>query len=96
MQPTPVFLLGESPWTEEPGRLQSGGRKELDTTEHTCIAYYQFLCYQPRRKAAQQSLSVCPEDSLSPLQNALPNHKKHIALIFAKYVMEDLFSIILI
>jgi len=20
-QPTPVFLLGESPWTEEPGRL---------------------------------------------------------------------------
>ena len=22
-QPTPVFLLGESPWTEEPGRLQS-------------------------------------------------------------------------
>ena len=24
-QPTPVFLLGESPWTEEPGRLQSMG-----------------------------------------------------------------------
>ena len=22
-QPTPVFLLGEFPWTEEPGRLQS-------------------------------------------------------------------------
>ena len=22
-EPTPVFLLGESPWTEEPGRLQS-------------------------------------------------------------------------
>ena len=22
-QPTPVFLPGESPWTEEPGRLQS-------------------------------------------------------------------------
>ena len=22
-QPTPVFLLGESPWTEEPGALQS-------------------------------------------------------------------------
>ena len=21
-QPTPVFLTGESPWTEEPGRLQ--------------------------------------------------------------------------
>ena len=24
-QPTPVFLPGESPWTEEPGRLQSMG-----------------------------------------------------------------------
>ena len=24
-QPTPVFLLGESPWTEKPGRLQSMG-----------------------------------------------------------------------
>ena len=23
--PTPVFLLGESPWTEEPGGLQSMG-----------------------------------------------------------------------
>ena len=32
-QPTPVFLPGESPWTEEHGRLQSMGRKESDTTE---------------------------------------------------------------
>ena len=31
-QPTPVFLLGESPWTEEPGGLQSMG---LDMTEAT-------------------------------------------------------------
>jgi len=27
--PTPVFLLGESPWTEEPGRLQSMGSKRV-------------------------------------------------------------------
>ena len=32
-QPPPVFLPGESPWTEEPGRLQSMGRKEADTNE---------------------------------------------------------------
>ena len=25
MEPTPVFLPGESPWIEEPGRLQSIG-----------------------------------------------------------------------
>jgi len=27
-QPTPVFLPGESPWTEEPGGLQSWGHRE--------------------------------------------------------------------
>ena len=32
-QPTLVLLPGESPWTEEPGGLQSMGRKELDMTE---------------------------------------------------------------
>ena len=28
-QPTPVFLPGESPWTEEPGRLQSMGSQTV-------------------------------------------------------------------
>ena len=32
-QPTPVLLPGESPWTEEPGGLQSWGCKQSDTTE---------------------------------------------------------------
>ena len=32
-QPTPLFLPGESPRTEETGGLQSTGHKELDTTE---------------------------------------------------------------
>ena len=37
-QPTPVFLPGESPWTEEPGRLQSLGSQRVGhdrVTEHT-------------------------------------------------------------
>ena len=34
-QPTPVLLPGESPWTEEPGRLQSIASKEMDMTEVT-------------------------------------------------------------
>ena len=38
-QPTSVFLPGESPWTEEPGRLQSMGRKELDMTERLSTAH---------------------------------------------------------
>ena len=28
-QPTPVFLTGESPWTEKPGRLQSMGLQRV-------------------------------------------------------------------
>ena len=28
-QPTPLFLPGESPWTEEPGRLQSMGLQRV-------------------------------------------------------------------
>ena len=28
-QPTPVFLPGESPWTEEPGRLQLMGSQRV-------------------------------------------------------------------
>ena len=33
-QSTPVFLPGESPWTEEPGGLQPiGGHKESDMAE---------------------------------------------------------------
>ena len=41
-QPTPVFLPGESPWTEKPGGYSPWGCKELDMTEqistaqHTC------------------------------------------------------------
>ena len=34
-QPTPVFLPGEFPRTEEPGGLGPQGRKELDMTEMT-------------------------------------------------------------
>ena len=32
-QPTPLFLPGEPPWTEEPDGLQSMGHKEPDTAE---------------------------------------------------------------
>ena len=32
-QPTPVFLPGESPRTEEPGGLQTMGLQRADTTE---------------------------------------------------------------
>ena len=39
-QPTPVFSLGESPWTEEPGGYSPWGSKELDTTEQLGTAQH--------------------------------------------------------
>ena len=35
-------LAWEIPWTEEPGRLQSTGHKELDTTEQLSTQYTQI------------------------------------------------------
>ena len=31
------ILAWKIPWTEEPGRLQSSGCKELDVTKHVCV-----------------------------------------------------------
>ena len=30
MEPTPIFLPGESPWTEDPGGLQSIGSHRIE------------------------------------------------------------------
>ena len=35
MQPMPVFLPGESPWTEKPGRLQSMGSQRFGHDQAT-------------------------------------------------------------
>ena len=42
-QPTPEFLPGDSPWTEEPGGLQSMGHKESNTTEVTKHSTYKVM-----------------------------------------------------
>ena len=47
-QPTPVFLPGESPWTEQPGELQSMGckkvRHDLATEQQQRSCEYIGLC----------------------------------------------------
>ena len=40
-----VFLPGESPWTEEPGGLQSMGRRELDMTERLVTGKFGMLLF---------------------------------------------------
>ena len=49
-QPTPVFLSGESPWTEEPGGLQSMrsqrvGHSWVTNTHTCCFIYYSTLLF---------------------------------------------------
>ena len=42
-QPNPVFLPGESPWSEEPGRLPSMG-SQSDTTKHSTLDVIEPRC----------------------------------------------------
>ena len=42
-QSTPLFLPRESPWTEEPGGLQSMGHKETDVIEWLSAARYREI-----------------------------------------------------
>ena len=52
-QPTPVFFPGESPWSEEPGRLQSTGSQRvrhdelLSTAPHKLVYSDNPLCTRP-------------------------------------------------
>ena len=76
-QPTPVFLPGESPWTEEPGRLQSMGSQRVrheETTQHThtqphYISTEYSISHLP--KWLLHSFSV-PKLSIIPLHWCLP------------------------
>ena len=72
-QPTPVFLPRESPWTEEPGRLQSMGSQRVrhggNNSAHTHTQpYYIPMVYSISRlpKWLLHSLSV-PRLSIIPL-----------------------------
>ena len=51
-QPTPVFLLGESPWTEEPGEPQSMGSQRIGHDWAT------------KQSTAQKDLGLHPESSV--------------------------------
>ena len=57
-EPTPVFLPGESPWTEEPSRLQSIAGTESDTTEvteHTRRTHATWMRRDPQAKSCKHT-----------------------------------------
>ena len=66
-QPTPESLLGEIPWTEYPGGLQSMGSQELDTTEgmstHMVFLVVMYGCESWMIKKAKHQKIEAGEDS---------------------------------
>ena len=60
-QPTPVVLPGESPWTEEPGRLQSMGSQRTIQTQLSDWVHTQ----NPSQISARVSLVCRPPSSYS-------------------------------
>ena len=63
-QPTPVFLPGESPWTQEPGRLQSISHFS-SAQSLSCVQ----LFVTPWPAACQASLSITNSRSLLRLMS---------------------------
>ena len=88
-QPTPVFMPGESPWTEEPGRLQSMESQESDMTEatdHTLLSTYagelifalthcaKSSCFAIRPNHPQQKVQDRTLGHLAPVSSLPPSH----------------------
>ena len=64
MQPIPVLLPGESPWTEAPGRLQSMGSQRIGhdwTTKHT----QHNTCFSPHSAENVLEIEDCALNSIS-------------------------------
>ena len=87
-QPTPVFLPGESPWTEEPGRLQlysPWGHKELDTTE--CCLMNRFRpILTPGLKSCGPSLLLELDILMLKRKGSEKEVQLDLRLRFTKYV----------
>ena len=70
-QPTPVFLPRESPWTEEPGRLQSIRSQRVgpnwNDLAHTCAGQTNSWCYIQPWKAESISSKIRNNTRMSTL-----------------------------
>ena len=83
-QPTPVFLPGESPWTEEPGGLQSSGSQRAGhdrVTAHLGLIMVPLLFWSCRRVCVSSLLSRTSQHWW-PL--FVPQHPVHAFVEFGK------------
>ena len=86
-QPTPVFLPGESPWTEESGELQSTGSQELDTTERLNHHHHNLVCSQQEIVKINFNFGViCPD-----IKYYISNQKK-LSVLSADFVVPFIIS----
>ena len=85
-QPTPVFLPGESPWTEEPGGLQSTGSQELDTTERL-NHHHHLVCSQQEIVKVNFNFGVICAD----IKYYISNQKK-LSVLSADFVVPLIIS----
>ena len=68
-QPTPVFLPGEPPWTEETGRLQPRGSQRVrHDWNNLAHAYLTSPC-----KCLSQTLTMCPKQNSSAFKSEFPS-----------------------
>ena len=65
-QPTPVFLPGESPWTEEPGRLQSMRSRRVGHVRQAHIYMYIQYVYICMYTYSLIQIEAVSKPSLSP------------------------------
>ena len=66
MQPTPVFLLGESPWTEEPDWLHPWDHKELDMSKHSTAHDIHYFFVFPGISVGKESTCTAEDPGLIP------------------------------
>ena len=83
-QPTPVFLRGESPWTEEPGGLQSMGSKRAGlnwaTKLSTCKHLRQAFNFHTHSFSKTELLEIFPLKLVFLCHLPLPSHPSFTSL----------------
>ena len=75
------ILAWRIPWTEEPGGLQSMGRKESDTTEqlHYRELWASLVVQIVKNPPAMQETQVLYLDQENPLEKGMATHSRMLA-----------------
>ena len=78
---TSSTLAWKIPWTEKPGRLQSMGRKESDTTEqlHYRELWASLVVQIVKNPPAMQETQVLYLDQENPLEKGMATHSRMLA-----------------